>query len=452
MELEIVRRIIEQIIAAHTTAGDYAYRFYLQYSRPILDGLHLGFDSLFKVFLFITMLVATSYLIMALAAMMKKKTTTRPVKKGKEPTVTVQIPTYNELAAINCAKRCLAFDYPRERLQIIIGDDSSDRSVSAKIDAFAAQYPGRIEVTRRGNNVGYKPGNLNHMLKYSNGDILVIFDSDFLPDKDFLRKITSPFAEDKDIAVAQARWKIVNFRQNAYSVLGGTITAMCHHLALSFIDWFKGNSFLCGSAEAIRKKDLLDIGGWEAGSLTEDIECSLRLNKGSKKLVYLEDVDCGCEAPQSFRDLYRQQMRWSFGVTAAMKKHLGGILRSPKIPIKDKFGILLFGSGYLFSFMLFFLTVFGSLAVISNAPAPVDWSRFLSETAFNIIITSGILLASIVALAKSRMVKSIPKMLAASLSIGIAVTYFVNIGILKALFDRKMNWFMLKKNGNRTVN
>jgi len=93
----------------------------------------------------------------------------------------------------------------------------------------------------------------------------------------------------------------------------------------------------------------------------------------------------------------------------------------------------------------------GILSVISNRPAPIDWARFLSETGINIMLTSGFLLASVVALGKARKVKMLHKMVACSLSVGLAVTYYVNVGILKALFGRQMQWFMLNKNGNETT-
>ncbi|HDD72727.1 MAG TPA: glycosyltransferase, partial [Candidatus Aenigmarchaeota archaeon] len=99
------------------------------------------------------------------------------VKGEQLPFVTIQIPTRNEPVALRCAERCLRFDYPKDRFEIIIGDDSDNPEVSRMIDRFAAKHP-QIRVTRRGSNKGFKAGNLNYMLKYSKGDIIVVFDSD----------------------------------------------------------------------------------------------------------------------------------------------------------------------------------------------------------------------------------------------------------------------------------
>jgi cellulose synthase/poly-beta-1,6-N-acetylglucosamine synthase-like glycosyltransferase len=444
-----IRFLLNSFFEFYNSIGDLVYYFYFTYSRIILDFIHIFFDSGFKFFIYITSFLAFFYLFMAILVFFKKPKKEIILEKGTEPTVTVQIPTYNELAALNCAKKCIEFDYPKEKMQIIIGDDSSDSSISKRIDDFALKYKDLIVVTRRGKNIGYKPGNLNHMLKYTNGEILVIFDSDFLPDKDFLRRIVAPFNKYKNVSVVQAKWNIANFNQNIYSILGGTISLLCHNIALKFMTWYNGNSFLCGSAEAIRVKDLKDVGGWKSGALTEDIECSLRLMKKGKKLLYLENLECKCEAPYTFRDLCKQQMRWAHGVISSFKFHFIDVMKSKKTLFSDKVSIIIFASGYFFSFLLFVITIFGFLAFISNKPAPIDWGLFLSKTSFNIVITSGFLIASIVALSLGKKLKQAPKMLLGSLSVGLVVTYNVNVGILKAIFGRDVHWFMLNKNGNK---
>lgn len=442
--------VVEFSSTYYARVGDFVYQFYAQNSRAILDTFHLLFKGTFTFVLWLTAGIALVYMIMALIVMLtKRRTHSQAIPRGKEPTVTVQIPTYNELAAITCAKRCLAFDYPAQKMQIIIGDDSNDPKTKAAIDRFAAAHKDRILVTRRGANVGFKPGNLNHMLKYTTGEIIVIFDSDFLPEKDFLRRIVAPIAADRSVAVSQARWRITNFRQNGVSVLGGTITMLCHNVMLAFIDRTGSNAFLCGSAEAIRRSDLEKAGGWLTGALTEDIECSLRLYQRGRRLVYLEDLSCGCEAPHTVRDLCKQQMRWAFGVITAFKMHWRKLFFTARPRARDKMSAMLFGSGYFFSVLLLLITVFGVLSLLSDRPAPIDWVLFLSETGRNLLLTSGFLLASVLALIVGGELKAIPKMVVSSLTVGLIVTYYVNVGIVKALLGRNMRWFMLTKNGNK---
>ena len=437
------------IVEMYFAVGVFVLDFYARNSRIILDAMHLFFKNGFNVLILITMLLAFSYFVMSLFGFTKQKNADYTLEKEKEPFVTIQIPTYNELAAINCAKRCIEFDYPKDKMQIIIGDDSNKPEVSKAIDDFAREHKGLVLVTRRGKNIGYKPGNLNHMLKYTKGEFIIIFDSDFLPESDFLRKMVAPFLHDDNLSVVQARWRIDNFNQNLKSMLGGSVSLLSHHVVMVFMNRLGLSSFLCGSAEVIRKSHLEEVGGWTSGSLTEDIECSLRLKKNNRNLIYLEDVECDCEAPYTLPDLSKQQMRWAYGVISSVKMHFFGILFSKKTKLKDKLGVFIFASGYFFSMLLLLITIFGFFSVITNAPAPIDIPRFLSETGMNILLTSGLLLSVLLSLGFSRRIKYAHKILISSLSLGLLVTFYVNLGILKSLFGREMKWFMLKKNGNK---
>jgi cellulose synthase/poly-beta-1,6-N-acetylglucosamine synthase-like glycosyltransferase len=417
--------------------------------RPILDFLHQVFDSMFYVILIIAVILSTIYFYMSFASLfMRKAKKEQRFIEGKAPMVTVQIPTYNELAALRCAKKCLEFDYPKSRFEIIIGDDSRDKEISKRIDQFAEQHA-QVKVTRRGSNKGYKAGNLNHMLDYSKGDVLVLFDSDFVPEKDFLRRIVTPFIHDETVSGVQARWKFIDRNKNLISILGSTIVTVFHQICLPFIDRRAKVSFLCGSAEAVRKKDLLELGKWETGSLTEDIEFSLRLLKNGKKIQYLEELECFGEVPQSPKDLYRQQMRWAYGVIYSFREHAKSLFASKKINFTKKFYTTFFCSGYLLSFLLLCLFATGTLSFITHAPGPLDLARFVSEMGINIALTSGLIVASVFTLYKTKNMKKLVAMIRSSFSYGLAVTYFVNVGIIKVMLNKPMQWYMLNKTGNQ---
>ncbi len=437
------------ILQFYTSMGDYTYNFYSAYSRSILDIIHIFFYNSFYLLLGLTIALTLLFTLIAFYVYFKKPEAEKKLKLKDEelPFVTIQIPTFNELAAINCAKKCLDFDYPKNRYEIIMGDDSSDKSVSKRIDSFAIKNP-QIKVTRRGLNIGYKPGNLNHMLKYTNGEYIVIFDSDFLPENDFLKRIIAPFLQEKDVAAVQARWKIKNFSQNLYSILGGTIPMFSHYIGLPFLKHFKSNGFIAGSAEAVRKKDLIELGGWTSGALTEDIDYSLRLTKAGKKIRYLETLECNCEAPFTLKDLSKQQMRWSYGVIIAFKKNFVPILKSKKATLRDSTNMFILVFGYCVTVFFFLLAVIGLLSIISGRPEPIIWSKMFAEIGRNLLVTSGFLIVSIITLAMSKNLKETPKMIFASLTIGLVIIYKVSIGVLKAIFNRPMMWFMLRKNGN----
>ena len=184
-------------------------------------------------------------------------------------------------------------------------------------------------------------------------------------------------------------------------------------------------------------------------SLTEDIEYSLRLLKSGKRILYLDTLECAGEVPQTAKDLYRQQMRWAYGVIAAFRKHGAGLLRSKNLSFKDKSYISVFCSGYLLSFLLLLLFATGTLSFLTDRPAPIDVIRFLSEMGANILLTSGIIVASLVALSLSKNLRKALQMALASFSVGLMVTYYVNVGIIKVLFNQPMQWFMLSKEGNK---
>jgi hypothetical protein len=447
MEKESVELVLEAIFRFYETVGDAVFNFYLTNSRTVLDIIHIIFKNVFYILLYITILFTVSYALIGFFLMLKKnRRQERPVADRDLPTVTIQIPTYNELAALNCARRCLKFDYPKEKIQIIIGDDSSKAEISAEIDEFANQHS--ILVTRRGSNIGFKPGNLNHMLQHSKGEYLVIFDSDFLPEKDFLRRLMAPFVHDKWISAVQARWVTRNFSQTFVSVLGGTIPIFTHYLGLPFLNRIGGNGFIAGSAEAVRKDEIVKAGGWKSGSLTEDIEYSFRLTIAGRKTVYLEDLTCECEAPFTLKDLGKQQMRWAYGVVTEFKSHFRKILFNRKLSLADKMGPFMLMSGYMVTLLFFLLTVTGFLSIITHRPDLIDWLKFLSETLLNIFLTSGFLLTTAITLFLAKKSRYIPRMIAASFTVGLLLINIVSIGILKALLDRPMQWYMLNKIGN----
>ena len=432
----------------YSEIGKNVFLYYNKAGRPILDFLHTVFDSLFYVLLFITVLISFIYIFMSVSSLFsKRKTSEEKFLPEEAPTVTVQIPTYNEIVALRCAQKCLDFDYPAEKFDIIIGDDSNNPEISKRIDEFSATNP-KVSVSRRGSNIGYKSGNLNYMLSQSKGDIIVVFDSDFMPKMDFLKRLVTPFIYDKELSGTQARWKFIDRNKNMVSLLGSTIVTVFHQICLPFISRKANISFLCGSAEAVRKKDLIEFGGWSTGSLTEDIEFSLKLIKKGKRIRYLDSLSCFGEVPYTAEDLNRQQMRWAYGVIHAFKSHFRELYSSNLTTFREKMLTSFFCSGYLLSFLLLLLFISGTLSFITHPPGPLNLVLFLSKMSINIILTSGVIVASIFALYKSKNMKKVVSMLVSSFSFGLLVTYYVNIGIFKAFMNRPMQWFMLNKAGN----
>jgi cellulose synthase/poly-beta-1,6-N-acetylglucosamine synthase-like glycosyltransferase len=368
------------------------------------------------------------------------------------PSVTVQIPTYNELAALNCARCCLDFDYPAGQLQILIGDDSNRPEISREIDDFVRRFP-RVEVSRRGNNQGFKSGNLNHMLQQTRGDYILILDSDFLPERDFLRRLVAPIVQDPSLAGVQASWRVANARQNFSTLMGAGIINVIHVVILPLLKRTAKTGLFCGSAELVRKDLLVQHGAWTPGALTEDVDYSLRVLAEGERILFLEDLACSCEAPHTPKDLFRQQMRWAYGVMRALMVHGGRLMRSRPARLGTKAAVACFCGGYLMIALMLLTFLLGLLNVSlawAGGAVPVDGlAGGVGNPWLNLLLTSGMLVSSLCAgFVTGFGARSAQKLVIASLSVGVVLLFFVGKGLAKALLGLPMNWFMLKKNGN----
>jgi len=329
---------------------------------------HSIIKTIFEITLMGTFVLSLGYFIVTACALALSRLRNKPEIIADEslyPSVTVQIPTYNELAALNCAARCLDFDYPAEKLQIMIGDDSNQPELSAKIDEFAADNP-RIEISRRGDNKGFKPGNLNVMLPKAKGDYLLILDSDFLPKKDFLKRLVVPVIKDPTLAGAQAAWRIINVHDNHSTLMGTGIVNIIHSVILPFLKSVTNQCVFCGSGELVKKSYLEEQGGWTAGALTEDVDYSLRVITEGKRIAYVSDLRIRCEVPYTPGDLFRQQMRWAYGVMRAFMAHGKKLFLSRTIQKRTKFAAFLFSSGYIMITLLLMTFILGMLNLIAG--------------------------------------------------------------------------------------
>jgi cellulose synthase/poly-beta-1,6-N-acetylglucosamine synthase-like glycosyltransferase len=426
-------------------------------------GFHTIVKTIFEIALMGAFVLSLGYFVVTAVALALSRLRDKPETIADEslyPTVTVQIPTFNELAALNCAARCLEFDYPDEKLQIMIGDDSNQPEISAQIDAFVAANP-QVEISRRGDNAGFKPGNLNVMLPKATGDYLLILDSDFLPKKDFLKRLVVPVIKDPTLAGAQAAWRIINVHNNHSTLMGTGIVNIIHSVILPFLKAATNQCVFCGSGELVKKSYLIERGGWTAGALTEDVDYSLRVITEGKRIAYIPELRIRCEVPYTPRDLFRQQMRWAYGVMRAFMAHGKKLFLSRTIQKRTKFAAFLFSSGYIMITLLLLTTIFGLLNLISGFfgldPAAAQSSsytvgNFVYDTVVNLLLTCGMIVSSIAAgFINGFGFRSIGRLIVASFTIGVICMFFVGRGLLTAWFGLPMKWFMLKKAGNGQV-
>jgi cellulose synthase/poly-beta-1,6-N-acetylglucosamine synthase-like glycosyltransferase len=246
------------------------------------------------------------------------------------PTVTIQLPIYNEKYVVERLLDAVSlFDYPKEKLEIQVLDDSTDETTEIILKKIESMRPLGLnfKLIHREQRVGYKAGALDHGFHIASGEFIAIFDADFIPSPDFLKK-TMPYFVTEKVGVVQTRWGHIN---KDYSILTQlqafgldahfSIEQTARSAAGSFIN-FNGT---CG---VWRKTCITDAGGWSNDTLTEDLDLSYRAQLRGWKFEYLEGVETKGELPVIMPAIKSQQYRWNKGAAETAKKNFGNVLRS----------------------------------------------------------------------------------------------------------------------------
>jgi cellulose synthase/poly-beta-1,6-N-acetylglucosamine synthase-like glycosyltransferase len=254
------------------------------------------------------------------------------------PIVTIQLPLYNEkYVAARLINSVCQIDYPKEKLQIQILDDSDDDTTEI-IKVILNDYKLRgfdIAYIHRRDRSGYKAGALKAGMKYAKGEFIAIFDADFIPPSDFLKKAIGNFADPK-LGLVQCRWGHVN---EGYSTL---TEAQAISLDLHFLIEQKAKSLthlfmnFNGAAGVWRTLCIQDAGGWHTSTLVEDLDLSYRAQLKGWKCLFLEDVIVAAELPVQMNAAKRQQFRWAKGSVQVALKLLLDVMLQKKIPLDTK--------------------------------------------------------------------------------------------------------------------
>ncbi len=251
---------------------------------------------------------------------------------GLWPCVTVQLPLFNEK---NVAERIIravaAFDYPRDKLEIQICDDSNDETVPL-IDRLVADLTDQgidIKVLRRSHRQGYKAGALACGMLQARGDFLAIFDADFVPGTDFLKRTLPIIFDDVRVAFVQTRWGHLNLRTHLLTYCQAM--GIDGHFLVEQPGRANGNLLLNfnGTCGLWRKQAIEEAGGWTSDTLTEDLDLSYRVQLAGWKARYCKDVIVPGEIPASMTAVKSQQYRWAKGSIQTAKKTLRNVWGSP---------------------------------------------------------------------------------------------------------------------------
>ena len=254
------------------------------------------------------------------------------------PVVTVQLPLYNELYVVErLIDSITTFDYPKEKLEIQVLDDSTDETVDI-VAKKVAEYKAlgfNIYQHRRKIRTGYKAGALKEGMEICKGEFIAIFDADFLPRTDFLKK-TVPYFKDKKIGVVQTKWEHLNKQYSLLTRLQAF--GLDAHFTVEQTGRNSGKHFINfnGTAGIWRKKCIEDAGGWEADTLTEDLDLSYRAQLNGWEFKYLEKLGSPAELPAAMNALKNQQFRWTKGAAECTRKNLLKVLKSTDFPLNTK--------------------------------------------------------------------------------------------------------------------
>ena len=251
------------------------------------------------------------------------------------PSVTVQLPVYNEVYVVERLVRSVsAFDYPGHLLEIQVLDDSTDETREV-VDRCVAELKSKgvdIKAIRRDNRAGYKAGALEAGMAVARGDLIAVFDADFVPSADFLRRTVPHLVDRPEVGMVQARWTHLNRDYSLITKVQAIFLdghfVMEHGARSSSGLFFNFN----GTAGIWRKTCIEDAGGWQHDTLTEDLDLSYRAQLAGWQFVYLNNVTASAEVPVTVNGWKAQQFRWAKGSVQTAKKLLPRLLRSDLRP------------------------------------------------------------------------------------------------------------------------
>jgi cellulose synthase/poly-beta-1,6-N-acetylglucosamine synthase-like glycosyltransferase len=268
----------------------------------------------------------------------RRQAKSRDVDISQLPMVTIQLPLYNEkYVSCRLIDAVCNMDYPIDRLEIQVLDDSEDDSKEIVMDAVQRKRLNgfNIHYMSRQDRLGFKAGALRMGMQYARGEFIAIFDADFVPPPEFLKKSLKYFS-DPTVGLVQTRWGHMN---ENYSALTG---AQALSLDLHFLVEQKAKSSthffmnFNGTAGIWRASCIRDAGGWHTGTLVEDMDLSFRAQMKGWRLLFDEEIVVSGELPVQMNAAKRQQFRWAKGTTQLAMKMLGELLLNKRIPADTK--------------------------------------------------------------------------------------------------------------------
>ncbi len=381
-----------------------------------------------------------------------RKNIPRPAGELKElPHVTVQLPMYNErYVARRIIENTCRIDYPRDRFQIQVLDDSTDETCGiARLAVERARAEGfDIEYIHRDDRMGYKAGALENGLKTATGEFITIFDADFVPEPSILRR-SMPYFTDPKVCAVQTRWDHLN--RNDSILTRSQAIFLDGHFAIEHVARNRSERFMSfnGTAGTWRREAIRDAGGWQHDTLTEDLDLSYRAQLKGWKFIFLPGLTAPAELPPEMNAFKAQQFRWTKGGAQTTLKLLPKVLLS-KAPLKVKVEAFFHLTGFTMHLYMMMLVVMMFPAMYLRT-VPMESGTFL-RGAFDIGVFTLATLSAVIFYAASQwelhgdwrvMLKYMPVMMA--LGVGLCVSN--TKAIIEALIGKKSEFVRTPKYG-----
>ena len=291
------------------------------------------------------------------------------------PKVTVQLPIFNERFVVEqLIHTAVRMEYPREKLQIQVVDDSTDDTTdtAARLVAHYQQQGVHIQLIHRANRVGYKAGALAEALLQADGEFIAIFDADFQPQPQFLRQTIPHFLQDSQLGMVQARWGHLN--DELSPLTAAQAIAIDKHFAMEQFVRHRAQMYpkFNGAGGVWRRACMEDAGGWEVDTVCEDLCLSTRALLNGWRFRFLHDVVAPAELPASINAYKSQQARWAKGSTQCLRKFGRPILQDKQYSLLARCYALMSMSAYNTHFLLLLILLL-QLPMILVGYHPPSW-------------------------------------------------------------------------------
>ncbi|MBZ0112324.1 MAG: glycosyltransferase family 2 protein [Thermoanaerobaculia bacterium] len=360
-----------------------------------------------------------------------------PAPPSTWPIVTVQLPLYNERFVVERLLEAIVhLDYPRDRLEIQVLDDSTDETsslVAAQVERWSSLGID-IRHLHRKQRDGFKAGALAAGMEVARGDLLCVFDADFVPESDFLRHLV-PHFEDPEVGMVQARWEHLNREDSLLTQVQAIL--LDGHFAIEHTARNRSGHFFNfnGTGGIWRRQAIVDAGGWSAETLTEDLDLSYRAQLAGWRFIYRPDVTVPAELPDRVTAFKSQQHRWARGSIQTGRKLLPRILAA-KLPLGVKAEALVHLTSNLSYPLMILLAGLMFPAMILRRGAPISRLLTVDAPLFGAATLSVLLFYLMSQVAVGRPLRRAVGYLPAVMATGIGLSVSNTSAVLGGLYRR----------------